>query len=215
MARRLDLDTWSRRAHFEYYKHHEQPFFNICTEVDVTGLVEATTGGLHSFFLAALYLSLRAVNGVEELRLRIRGDEVVEHDEVHGGSTVLRPDRTFGFGYFAYESDYSSFEAAGREELERVRASRTLEDQGERDDLVYFSVLPWISFTSFAHARRCPATESNPRVVFGKRSSALGGAWRMPLSIEVHHALVDGLHVSEFLDTFQTMLSAPAALLGD
>lgn len=212
MVRRLDLSRWRRRDHFSFFKDYEQPFFNVCTEVDVTGLVEFTTVERRSFFLGALYLSLRAANEAEEFRLRIRGDEVVVHPQVACGSTVLREDETFGFGYFEYEEQYSRFEERGREVLAAARAPGPLDDQADRDDLIYYSVLPWFSFTSFSHARPCPTAESNPRIVFGKRTSGLGGAWCMPVSVEVHHALVDGLHVARFLERFQELLAEPGAL---
>jgi chloramphenicol O-acetyltransferase len=35
----------------------------------------------------------------------------------------------------------------------------------------------------------------------------------MPVSVEVHHALVDGLQVSRFLDVFQEDLEQPEKLL--
>jgi chloramphenicol O-acetyltransferase type A len=211
MVRRLDLSGWRRRDHFFFFKDHEQPFFNVCTEVDVSGLVEFAAVERRSFFLGALYASLRAANEIEEFRYRRRGDEVVVHSRVDGGSTVLRDDDTFGFGYFEYGEDYAAFEERGREVLAAARASRSLDDQPERDDLIFYSVLPWFSFSSFSHARRCPAQDSNPRIVFGQRQSRLGGSWRMPVSVEVHHALMDGLHVARFLERFEELLARPAS----
>jgi len=212
MVRRLDLSGWRRRDHFSFFKDYEQPFFNVCTEVDVSGLVEFAASERRSFFLGALYLSLRAANEIEEFRLRIRGDDVVVVPRVGGGSTILREDETFGFGYFEYDEGYLAFEKQGREILQSAPKSGSLDDQPHRDDLIYYSVLPWFSFTSFSHARRCPTIESNPRIVFGKRTSRLGGAWRMPVSVEVHHALVDGLHVARFLERFEALLREPATL---
>ena len=146
--------------------------------------------------------------------MRIRGDDVFEHPTVHGGTTVLREDETFGFGYFDYVSCFDDFERTGRGVLERVRQSEgPLDDQPHRDDLIFYSVLPWFSFTSFAHARRCPSTDSNPRIVLGKRHEARKGEWRQPISVEVHHALVDGLHVGRFLESFQALLLEPEEAL--
>jgi chloramphenicol O-acetyltransferase type A len=136
MVRRLDLDGWRRRDHFRFFKDYEQPFFNVCTEVNVSGVVDHATSEQRSFFLATLYLSLAAANQVEEMRLRIRGDEVVVHDVVHGGATVLREDDTFGFGYFDFGEGFDAFEAQGRRVLEAARRSNELADQPERDDLI-------------------------------------------------------------------------------
>ena len=85
-------------------------------------------------------------------------------------------------------------------------------DGSGEDDVIWYSVLPWTSFTSFAHARRCPSRESVPRIVFGKRYEEQGRL-HMPVSVEVHHALADGLHVGRFFEGFQRRLDAAPDLL--
>ncbi len=54
----LDLDTWNRKELFYFFKDYEQPFFNICADVDVTSLVNYTKKNGLSFFRASLFLSL-------------------------------------------------------------------------------------------------------------------------------------------------------------
>lgn len=203
--RTLDLDSWPRRRHFEFFKGFEQPFFNLCAEVDVTAVREAgRRSGGPSFFVATLWASLVAANEVEELRYRIRGDRVVVHDRIHGGGTVLRPDETFGFGYFDFEDDFELFEQQTEASLAATREGDDLDPAGERDDLIYYSVIPWISFTSFAHARS-GFPSSVPRLVFG-RYQQRQDRWWMPVSVEVHHALVDGIHVGRFYQRMQEVL---------
>jgi chloramphenicol O-acetyltransferase type A len=181
--------------------------------MDVSALTEYASNTSCSFFLASLYLSLKAANEIEELRLRIRTQGVVGHPRISAGSTVLREDETFAFGYFDYSDRYHDFEQNGLKEIAAVSSPTKLRPHVDRDDLIYYSVLPWISFTSFAHARRSPATDCIPRIVFGKRDRGEAGAYKMPISIEVHHALVDGLHVGRFLERFQHLLQHPGSVL--
>ena len=82
-----------------------------------------------------------------------------------------------------------------------------------RDDLIYFTVLPWVSFSSFAHARTPGRGESVPRIAFGKFTSE-NKRTRLPISVEVHHALMDGLHVGRFLARLEEMLMEPGNYLG-
>jgi chloramphenicol O-acetyltransferase type A len=203
----FDLESWERSSQFQLFRVYDQPFFNICTDVDVSRLHQRCSApDGPSFFLATLHLSLRAANHIRELRMRIRGERVWLHDRIHGGSIILRDDETFAFAYFDFEPRFDRFEELGREVIERARhSSAALDPQNDRDDLIHTSVLPWIRFTSFSHARRWHREDSVPKIVFGKHFERDGTRW-MPVSIEVHHALLDGIHVARFLEYFQNAL---------
>ena len=213
MRKKIDIRTWNRRKIFEFFKDYDWPFFNLCANVDVTRLYDwSRQSDGPSFFLASLYLSLKAVNEIEPFRHRIDGDSVVVHDVVHGGTTVLRQNETFGFAYFDYHSSYPPFESAGLEILERARiASGPLDERPDREDVIHPSVIPWVHFTGFAHARRLGSGDSIPKIVFGKHSLEEGSR-RMPVSVEVHHGLMDGLDVGRFYERYQALLDDPTAL---
>jgi chloramphenicol O-acetyltransferase type A len=139
------------------------------------------------------------VNAVEEFRHRIRGDEVIVHECVHAGITVLRDDETFGFGYVDSSDDFSSFAAAAAREVERVRPETgQLEDRPD-DDVIHFSIVPWFSFTAIGHPRQRGLHDSIPKIAIG-RCRRQGSTWQLPVAISAHHGLVDALHVARFLD---------------
>ncbi|MEZ4454742.1 MAG: CatA-like O-acetyltransferase [Nannocystaceae bacterium] len=169
MPTELDLERWPRRAHFDFFRGFESPFFNVCAHLDATALWRRSGApGGPSFALACFWLALRAANQQEPFRLRIRGDRVVVHEVIHGGTTALRDDDTFGFAYFDFDGDYERFAAgAGRRWRPRaaVGASRTRDHD---DGVIHFSVMPWVAFTSISHARRFGLADSVPKVVLGK-----------------------------------------------
>ena len=204
MGRNIDLDTWARREHFRLFRDFEKPHFSVTATVDVSACYAATRDeGGSSFTLAVLFAAMQAANAVEAFRLRLRGNEVWRHDAIGIGCTVARPDRTFGFSYFAHEASFARFAAEGAIEMERARTSTTLADERE-DATLHATVLPWIRFTSFTNAMR--REDSVPKLTFGKRY-AEGGSWLMPVCVEVHHALVDGIDVGEFFEHLQDRLA--------
>lgn len=216
MTRYLDLDRWPRRRAFDYFRGFDNPFFNVTVQLDATPLRTLTRERTDiSFFLAYLYLSLRAANEVEPFRYRIDGDRVRVHERIHAGTTFLREDESFDFAYFDYSEEFLSFQAGARAALDRALAQGpTFDPEDRRDDLIHYSSLPWIAFTSFAHARNWRRADSIPKLVFG-RCTEQGGQWLLPLSVEVHHALMDGLHVGRYLERLQATLLAPEnSLLG-
>lgn len=212
MPKDLDIDHWKRRDHYHFFRRYERPFYNLCADVDVSALHDYAKQTGVSFFAASLYAALRAANEVEEFRYRVRPHGVIVHDVVHAGSTVLNDDETFSFCYFDFHPLFGEFSAGVQAVVEQHRrGGAALEPQDWRDDLIHFSVIPWISFTGLSHARRNDPADSVPKIVFGKYR--IGDVLRMPVSVEVHHALMDALHVARFLDHFQRICDAPQSEL--
>ncbi len=210
----VDMESSPRREHFHLFRAYDRPQWGLCADVDVTLLHSlCESGALDSFFLASLYLSIQAANQVEEMKHRLRGDRVWRHETIHAGSTVLRDDETFAFAYFPFDDDFGHFQERGRSVIDRIRnVDLPLEPHAGRDDLVYFSVLPWVNFRSFYHARNDDPDDAIPRIVLGKHHERERSRL-MPVSIDVHHALVDGLHIGRFLAAFQAKLDAAESLL--
>jgi len=214
MAGYLDIETWHRRQHFEFFKSFDNPFFNICANVDVAPLVGLTRAAKSlSFFLTYLFLSMKAANEVEPFRYRLRGDRVFVHDRIHAGTTLLLADESFTFVYFDYDSDFEVFHARAEAAVASAQAGASRLDQRDgEDDLIHHSVIPWIAFTSFSHARNWRRLDSIPKIVFGKRHEN-GERILMPVSVEVHHALMDGLHVGRYFEKFESYCANPRSAL--
>ena len=208
MPKYLDLANWARRDLFEFFRGYERPHFNVCTRIDVTKLLKLLRDrpGV-SVSLAYIYFALRVANEIEPFRYRLKEDKVIVHDVINGGTTVLLPNESFSYAYFDYQEDFESFFAAASQSIKRVQAEGALQPT-MRDDLIYFTVLPWVSFTSFAHAHTPGRGESVPRIAFGKFIAENERTW-LPISVEVHHALMDGLHVGRFLSKLEDALGKP------
>lgn len=211
----LEMATWPRRELFHFFRPYEQPFFNLCANVDATNLVRLSRSREDlPFFLSYHYLALKAANDVEPFRYRLRGDRVLVYERIDAGTTILLEGERFGFCYFRYDDDFARFAAQGTAAVERLRSGDGhLEPSDDRDDLIHCSVLPWVSFTSFAHARRQKEQDSVPKIVFGKVFED-GERVRMPVSVEVHHALMDGVHVGRYFERLESYFADPAGPLG-
>jgi chloramphenicol O-acetyltransferase type A len=214
MRRYLDLDRWPRRAAFEFFRGYDNPYFNVCAPIDVTRVVELTRAEEKvSFSLACLYLALRVVNEYEPFRYRLQGGRVLVHDELHAGTTTLLDGERLAFIYFDYHADFTAFcEGAARARQALSEDVRVIDAQDERTDLVHFSSLPWVSFTSISHARNWQREDSVPKITFGRYAEA-NGRYQLPVSVEVHHALMDGLHVARFFERLQRCFADSAAIL--
>jgi chloramphenicol O-acetyltransferase type A len=202
----IDLAAWTRRDHYRLFRKYEQPFFSVTVDIDVTSAwSRSRKPGATSFFLSSLFLMLKAVNDVEAFRLRLRARGVWRHDLVAVGPTIRRTDETFAFVRLEPANTLRQFAARGKAAIADAAAQSGLSSPKTiRDDIVFHSVLPWLRFTSFTNALPGKG-DSIPRIVFG-RCVREGIRMQMPVSVEVHHALVDGLDVARFFERFTANL---------
>src|SRR5450432_4265318 len=175
MPHYLDVASWGRREVFEFFRGFDKPYFNICTRLDVTNLlallkskeesakVNAPMRSKPQVSLAYHYFALRIANEVEPFRYRLRDGKVLVHDVVHGGTTVLMPNETFTLAYFDYEPDFEEFIDAAARAVEDVRSGDgAFRPRNDDDARIHFTALPWVSFTSFSHARNWAREDSVP-----------------------------------------------------
>jgi chloramphenicol O-acetyltransferase type A len=213
MPRYLDVTTWTRRDLFEFFIGFDKPYFNICTNVDVTTLLELLSHRPGtSITLAYHYFALRVANGIEPFRYRLRQGKVLVHDVIHGGTTVLQPNESFTFAYFDFDPDFEKFIAAAQRSVDIVKKGESPFDPRAEDDAIHFTALPWVAFTSFSHARNWKTEDSVPKIAFGKFIKE-NERVLLPISVEVHHALVDGVHVGRFINRLEEALANPEAHL--
>ena len=209
MGRYLDVTTWARRDLFEFFRDYTNPYFNICTRLDVTRLLERVRARPKtSVSLTYHYVALRAANEIEPFRYRLQDGKVFVHDVIHGGTIVLLPTESFNFAYFDYQENFAEFIAEAERATKAAQGPDAKFTPSPSEDRIHFSVLPWLSFTSFAHARNKGRAESVPKIAFGKFTRE-NDRMLLPISVEVHHALMDGLHVGKFITRFEELLATP------
>lgn len=215
MATFLDTSTWHRREAFEYFKGFDKPYFNVCVRLNVAHLKAAVVAsGAGSFNLACHFLALRLANEHEAFRYRLEGGRVRIHPVVCGGATVLRDDESFSFAYLEHHAHWPSFARQGAEVMAASRAGRVpFDPRLDESAVIHFTTLPWLHFSSFSHARNWGREDSVPKIAFGRADADAAGLW-LPFSVEVHHALMDGLHLGRYVQAMETAVAEPERWLG-
>jgi len=212
--RNIDLSSWSRRRHFALFNGFDQPHFGLCASVDLTAAHAALKARGLPFTAAMVYLLARTANGIPEFRHRIRGAGaaagVVEHERVHPSITVLPEDGLFSFCTIPYHPRMDRFLPEAVASMAEKRLHPSLEEVADQDDLLYLSCIPWVAFTGVQHPMRQHPVDSIPRIAWGKYG-AEGGRLKLPVAVQGHHALMDGVHLGSFYTRLQELLDAPEA----
>lgn len=206
MKQKLNLDTWNRKEHFQHFGQMEEPFFGVTTRVDCTkAYAKAKESGV-SFFTYYLHKTLVAVNSTENFRYRIVDGEIYLFDRIDASATILREDKTFGFSLMEFNQNLNVFAEITQKEIERIQNTTGLITRDFDINLIHFSAVPWIDFTSYSHARSFTFPDSCPKISYGKMVEE-NGKKSMAIAVHVHHGLADGYHVGQFLTLLQELLN--------
>ncbi len=202
--KRIDMTTYPRREHFSHFYGMAYPYVGVTVDVDVTGLLALCREKKMSFYLMVLHAAALAADTVPEFRRRIDGGGIVEYDECPTSHTELKPDGTYAYCTLRHHLPLAEYLRKAGAARAAVRESGSIEEEAEVQSMYFISTLPWLHYTSLIQPVCC-GEESNPRITWGKYQET-AGRMMLPLSVLVHHALADGLHIARFYEAFnQTM----------
>jgi chloramphenicol O-acetyltransferase type A len=193
----IDVATWSRREAFELFRNLSFPYMGVTADLDVTRLRETHRARGFSFTVGLVHALSVAANDVPAFRQRIRGNDVVEYEVVDPSITVLGEGDAFRFATLQYDPDVGRFAADAEARIERAKRADSLWSEPDRDDLLFMTTLPWVSFTALVHPVPLDPPDSVPRIAWG-RFRQQGRRVLLPLNVQAHHALVDGIDVGRF-----------------
>jgi len=201
----ITFDHPHRQKHFEFFNSMNHPHFNITAPVCVDGLIKSCKTAEISTHLAIVYIISRVANEITQFRWRIRGSEVVEHETVHPSFTVpTKVADVFSFCTVDYDYDRAIFLRRADHARKQMGETPSFEDEAGRDDYLFLSSFPWVAFTGYQHAMQYHPHDSVPRISWGKIHE-VDGKMMMPLSVQVHHAIVDGSQVGAYFEQVEAL----------
>lgn len=195
----LDMETYKRKNHFEYFNSLAYPYVGLTVNVDITDLLKTIKAKGLPFFLSICYCVSRAANRVPEFRQRILNNQIIEYDDCLTSHTVALSDGTFCYCDLDSNRPFEDYICYAAYEQEKARQKNSINENAD-DTLgkIFISTIPWVSYTALINPTPVPA-DSNPRITWGKYFMQ-NEKVLLPVSVLCHHALVDGLHISRFYD---------------
>ena len=203
-----------RKKHFDFFRAMNQPHFNLVANVDITGFLKVVKQKKLPFTPYMVYALSKVANDISVFRWRIRGEQVVEHESVQPSFTVpTEASDVFSFCTVAYHPDRDTFVERAKATIERMKEDPNFEDEEGRDDYLFMSAIPWVSFTGLTHAMHYSPVDSVPRISWGKYFEQ-NGRILMPLSVQAHHAVVDGSDMGRYFQKAEELLVTDKLLFG-
>ena len=209
--RMIDMESYPRRAHFDYFRSMQNPMMGVTVDVDVTALRDFCKAAGCSFYLAFMHVAALAANAVPELRRRIHQGGIAEYDACGTSHVELLEDGTYGYCTLYHDmgwDEYPFYAETKRALRRRLIADRkgTIEEDDDVEGLYFVTSLPWLKYTQLIQPT-AGGNESNPRISWGKFEADHRGRLMMPVTLLAHHALVDGLHVAKFYEAIDAEIA--------
>ena len=201
----IDESSWKRVMHCKIFRSCVEPAFCLTFEVDITNFLLKIKSQNLSFTFAMVYAVCKCANEIEEFRYRFLDDKIVLFDKIDTAFTYLNKDTEL-FKVVNVPMKDSMIEYV---EL----ACKIANDQKEYftgplgNDVFQCSPMPWITYTHISHTNSGKKDNATPLFDWGKYQEK-NGRMIMPISVQVHHSFVDGIHVGKFADILQKYLNS-------
>lgn len=199
--KRIDIEQWHRK---EFYNHFMQEFvctYSITVNIDITPLQGKR------LYPAMLWLLTDTVNEMEEFRTALTPEGLGIYDELTPSYTIFnRENKNFSAIYTPFHRDYNTFLKAYEKDVETYSTSvHYAAKPGRPANSFDVSMLPWASFTSFNINTFGSADHLLPIFTMGKAFEQASKKM-LPMAIQVHHAVCDGYHIGQFVDSLQSKI---------
>ncbi len=204
---RIDLEKWPRKTHFEYFDRAAYPYIDLTVQADITPFYQYVKSRGHKFFPSLIYCLVKAVNEVEEFKIRILPDGVVRYKTIHADITVPIEGERFAFCRIEYAANardfFANYERATAEAMKQTGLV-----PNDWFDVLWITCNPWVSFTAMSAPTADPKFRSVPLVIVGKYYES-DAKMMLPLGFKVHHALIDGIHIGKFFERVESSFHHP------
>lgn len=205
MFKLIDKDSWKRKPYFDHYFSQIRCTYSITVNVDITGVMAFKNRYGTKLYPLLIYALAKAVNNHEEFRTAINDKgELGIWDTLFPCYTVFhKENETFSNIWTEWDDDLAVFLSNYERDQEMFGHNCMMDAKpGVPENTFPVSSLPWTAFTGFNLNIFADGSYLLPIFTYGKYFKQESRCL-IPLSIQVHHAVCDGFHVSRLISEIQ------------
>ncbi|WP_369678199.1 type A chloramphenicol O-acetyltransferase, partial [Enterococcus faecium] len=193
----INLETWDRKEYFNHY-FNQQTTYSVTKEFDITLLKSMIKNKGYKLYPALIYIIVNIINQNKVFRTGINSEGNLGYwDKLNPLYTVFNKE-TEKFSNIWTESNvsFNSFYNSYKSDLlEYKDKNEMFPKKPIPENTVPISMIPWIDFSSFNLNIGNNSRFLLPIITMGKFYSKNNKIY-LPVSLQVHHAVCDGYHVS-------------------
>lgn len=197
----INKEELKNRSQYEWFDSFSNPCYGMNVKMDVGEVVRVSKEKATSFFINVLYLVVKGLDSVEEMRMRQVDGEIRLYESINPGFTVMTENGFFVNAGFAMADGYTEFYDRAKKAVEENKKRKDSDGEysgSDSYDEYYITCLPWLSYESMTHPL-CDgnaASSSCPRVCWDKYRTE-NGKTVFVMNITVSHCFVDGKRLSD------------------
>lgn len=205
----IDMKNWKRAEYFHHYLHEVPCTYSMTVNLDISTLLAITRQNSIKLYPAIIYVLTKTVNSHQEFRTAMNNqNEVGIFDVMHPSYTIFNQENeTFSSIWTTFNEKFGYFYKDYLDDVQQYSQAKNLfPKQDSPINTFNVSSLPWVSFSGFNLNLPKANTYLLPIFTVGKYCES-NGKILLPLSIQAHHAVCDGFHLSKFIHDLQTIVN--------
>ncbi len=205
MFKPIDTNSWKRKPYFDHYFNQIRCTYSITVNIDITNVLSFKDRNKIKLYPLLIYVISKAVNKYEEFRTAIndRGEIGVWETLLPCYTVFHKDSESFSNIWTEWNDDLNLFLSNFEQDSKRFGQIDRIDAKSNTPANVFpISSLPWTTFTGFNLNILADGTYLLPIFTYGKYFKD-GNRYLIPLSIQVHHAVCDGFHVSRLINEIQ------------
>ena len=204
----IDLNEWSRGNLFQFYIGKMRIVMSLTVDIDVKNLKLYSKKTGIPFYPLMLWVVSKVINNHDEFKYSWDNEgNLIRWDYVSPSYTDFHSDdENFTKMVTEYSDDLTEFYGRVMADRERYKNDRAMLDN---QPLNFFDVscLPWVKYKHFDVHVFDEGKFLAPVVTWGKYEQT-EDKLLMPLTMNIHHAVADGFHLSRFFNEVQELIDS-------
>lgn len=202
----VNLNEWSRGNLFKSYMDNMRIVMSLTVDIDVTNLITFAKNNNLKFYPSMIWIVSKVVNAHDEFKYSWDNDRnLIKWDFISPSYVDFhKEDENFTKLVTVFSDDIFEFHNRFMADKEQYKFKRAFVENQPRN---FFDVscLPWVKYKHFDVHVFDEGDFLAPVITWGKYEVEQE-KHLMPLSMNIHHAVADGFHLSRFFIEVQELI---------
>lgn len=208
----IDMGTWDRKEYFQHYYRTVRCTYSVTVNMDISKIYARVKKCRFRLYPTLIWWIAKTVNHFPFLRFHHDEEgRVGYYDTVHPSFTYMPPlSDKFHVLWCRYDDRFQAFYGRCVEVIDQCDSSKMFPMQDMPRNCFDISAVPWIEFGSLNLNVFSEGTHLPPIFTTGKLIKE-GGQVKLPVCLQVHHAVCDGYHAGQCFSYLEGLAEDPSA----